>query len=47
VRGRKAPKMSRFQGNNLISDKGKDDISSFQIAKKNLWKTKCGALNGK
>jgi len=39
--------MSRFQGNNLISDKGKDDISSFQIAKKNLWKTKCGALNGK
>jgi group II intron reverse transcriptase/maturase len=40
VRGSKVPKMSWFQGNNLISDEGKGKLSNFQTVKKILWKIK-------
>jgi hypothetical protein len=45
VRGRKAMRTSRFQGNNLIPDKGKGELSSFQTAKKILWQLKHGGFN--
>jgi hypothetical protein len=45
VRGRKALKTSRFQGNNLIPDNGKGELSSFQTAKKILWQLKQGGFN--
>jgi hypothetical protein len=45
VRGRKASRTSRFQGNNLIPDKGKGELSSFQTAKKILWQLKQGGFN--
>ena len=37
VRGRKALKTSRFQGNTLVPDKGLDQLSSSQTAQKILW----------
>ena len=45
VRGRKSLKMRRFQGNNLTPDKGVDELSSSQTAKKILWQQKRGRFN--
>ena len=45
VRGRKALRTSRFQGSNLIPDKGEGELSSFQTAKKILWQLKQGEFN--
>lgn len=45
VRGRKASRVSRFQGNNLILDKSEGKLSSFQIAKKILWQLKQVGFN--
>ena len=45
VCGRKVLRMSRFQGNNLLPDKGKGELSSFQTAKKILWQVKQGGFN--
>jgi hypothetical protein len=47
VRGRKVPKTRRFTGNSLLPEKGSDKLSSFQTAKKSLWKIKHGAVNNK
>jgi group II intron reverse transcriptase/maturase len=45
VRGRKALRMRRFQENSLLPDKGIDELSSFQTAKKVLWQVKQGGFN--
>lgn len=45
VRGRKASRTSRFQGNSLIPDKGEGELSSFQTAKKILRQLKQGGFN--
>ena len=37
--------MRRFQGNNLLLDKGIGELSSFQTAKKILWQMKQGGFN--
>ena len=37
--------MKRFQENNLLLDKGINEMSSFQTAKKILWREKQGGFN--